>query len=461
MKRNINNALSFKKYTKRLFSISLFFLFISQGYSQTYLPKKAKLKTITYSDYTISGYVLKNQFVEDQKLTFIARTNSYGVYLTDTILSGRYFYNDDGNSYIEGIRAKRGHNVNSITEGIFKVANTNNKVGITTKKREGEKLGIIVVELTYYEIDYYDYSKSENITLILRKLTDNKFSLKIKYESLIVETVIPYSLDSEVSDNFRNDILDSKKVTLSFNNGDVFTGMVKSSSKLPPYSDYDAPYAPDNGEYRYGSGEVSTGVFEYNNYLERFYLGEGVTVFTDGSICNGDWLYDQNLTNSEQERIYSKDRTPTEMQNMAKSIIEEKERKLQEEKAAQEQAEKERFRQQQLRRTKLIEKYGEYYGNKISEGELVLGMSQEMVNEYWPKKYFSISNINRNHNKTEIWEFDKNKLQREIIKEGKESGNEDGALSAILLLNFSEQLGGIDSPKMLVFKNNELTDIYR
>jgi len=88
-------------------------------------------------------------------------------------------------------------------------------------------------------------------------------------------------------------------------------------------------------------------------------------------------------------------------------------------------------------------------------------MSQEMVNEYWPKKYFSISNINRNNSKTVIWEFDKNKMQREIIKEGKENGNEEGALAVILMLNLSGQLGGLDAPKMLVFKNNKLTDIYR
>jgi len=460
MKRNINTVLSFKKYIKRLFLISLLFLFITNCYSQANLPKGAKLKTIKYSDYNISGYVYKKQFVENQKLTLFTSTNSY--HTNDTILSGKYFCTDDGNSYIDGMKKTRTYNSISRTKGIFKVTNTKNGIGISANRKEGQKLEILCEDHIYYQIDRNNYSNNnysnnnDNSTFILQKLQDNKLSLKIKYETLILETIIPHSIDPEIKYDFHQDILDSDKVKLSYKNGDDFIGLVK---KTHCYNN--DQWAPKNGEYRYASGEVSTGVFGCNSYFKRLYLEEGATEFTDGSIGNGDWLFQQNLTNSEQERIYSKNRSPTEMRNMAKSIIEEKDKKLRAEKTAREQIEKEKLQQQESYRNKLVKKYGEYYGNKISERELVLGMSQEMVNEYWPKKYFSISNINRNNSKTVIWEFDKNKMQREIIKEGKENGNEEGALAVILMLNLSGQLGGLDAPKMLVFKNNKLTDIYR
>ena len=73
MKRQINTVLSFKghkQYNKIFFLISLLFLLISQIYSQTNLPKRAKLKTITYSDYTITGYVSKKHFVNGQKVQY-------------------------------------------------------------------------------------------------------------------------------------------------------------------------------------------------------------------------------------------------------------------------------------------------------------------------------------------------------------------------------------------------------
>lgn len=460
MKNSINYVLSLKRYTKSLLLITLLVLLFPNIYSQTNLPKRAKLKTIMYSDYAISGYVYKKEFVEGQKLTFFARPNSNKI-----VLSGRYFYDDNRNSYIEGTRIQRGNLINNRTNGIFKVTNTKNERGITTNKKEAHELVIQLEDLKYYQDNLYyigDHAGYGN--LILQKLPNNKYSLKIKYKVLVLETIIPYSKDLVGRSEYTKEILNSNTVKLSFTNGDVFDGKVKSTSKLPAYCDFYytyVPYAPDSGEYRYASGEISTGIFNCDNYFERFYLEKGVTVFTDGSKINGDWVFEQNLNSSEQKKIYSKDRTPTEFHNMAKSIIEEKNKKLIEEKAAKEQAEKEKLQQQQLWRSKLIEKYGEYYGNKISDGQLSIGMSQEMVNELWPKIFFNISIINRTNNQTVIWKFDKNKMQREIIKKAKENGNEDGAAALIIMFNLSEQLGGLDSPKMLVFKNNKLTDIYR
>ncbi len=434
---------------------------INYSYSQTTLPKRAKLKTIIYSDYTISGYVYKKQFVEDQKLTFLATTNSYNT--NDTILSGRYFYADDGNSYIDGIRINSSFHINSRTKGIFKVTNTKNELGITANKKEGHNLVILLDSLTYYKDSRYYYNNTYDYgTLILQKLPNNKFNLKITYKDLTLETNIPFELDEGINyHSLNNYIKKSREVKLSFKNGDIFIGTVKNASKLYGCDYYKAPYAPDKGEYRYATGEVSTGIFECNNYFNRFYLKEGVTVFADGSTCNGDWLFQSNLTLSEQERIYRNGKSPTEMRNMAKKIIEEKERKLLEKELAEKKAEQERLQKQIVRRKKLISKYGEYYGKLISEGKIVDGMSQEMVNEMFKKEYFDISTIVRNNQMTKIWRFSKEKMQLEIMKEGAKSKHKEGALALILMMNFTEKMGGLDIPQMLIFTNDKLTDIYK
>lgn len=217
-------------------------------------------------------------------------------------------------------------------------------------------------------------------------------------------------------------------------------------------------------------------------------------IFSDGSIKNGNWLEIYNLNQREYDKVLEV-KSPARKLALAKELYKNKQYynalykadielsnenyliakdwynialdiKPEAAEYINSQIDKidklyKELIQELIRKKELIKKYGEYYGNKIIEGELALGMSQEMVNEYYPKEHFNISYINRNNNKIIIWEFDKKKMQGEIIKEGIENGKEEGALAIILMLNLSEQLVGLDVPKMLVFKNNKLTDIYR
>jgi len=84
---------------------------------------KGSLKTIKYKDkeYCAIGYVYDNQFVAGQKLTFLGFTDNK---LKDTIVSGKYFCNDDGTSYIDGIwKIYNGNDNITVTKGIFNITN--------------------------------------------------------------------------------------------------------------------------------------------------------------------------------------------------------------------------------------------------------------------------------------------------------------------------------------------------
>jgi hypothetical protein len=466
MKRLINTSFTLiREHKKSLCSISLLFLFIISSYSQSALSNKGKLKTIVYenNDYGAIGYVDKKKFQEGQELTFVAKVRMYGLDLNmqDTIVSGRYYCADDGASYIDGIKKiNRGFGNSIIMKGKFLITNNKNEIGVTANKKEGDKLIILIEDLAFYKTindNYYGY----NDTISLQKLTDNKYFLKINYKNLTLETTIPFVVDKNSNSyDFDNYVKKSEQVKLSFRNGDLFTGTVKEPGS---YDHYSANFIPDSGEYKYATGEVFNGKIYYSNVFYRFLPYKGSIVFTDGTIDDENWLknYVYILSYTEQEDLFRECKSLTELRDKTKIIYDKKKKKIEQEEKEKEKARLEKLQKHLNRQEELVTKYGDYYGNKILEGELALGMSQEMVNEYWPKKHFNISYINRNNNKIEIWAFDKKKMQGEIIKEGKDNGQEDGALGTILMLNLSEQLGGLDVPKMLVFTNNKLTEIYR
>jgi len=581
MKHHINTILSSKKNRKSFFLISLLFLFLTNGYSQTNLPKRAKLKTIIYSDYTISGYVYKKHFVNGQKVT------SLSLKTQDTILSGNYFVSNNI-GYIKGIWKGNTINGTTHTKGLFKVSNSNNEIGLTTTSKKADSLQIETEDVFYYQGFRNKYPAS------LKKLPNNDYTLKINYNDkhrieknniISLELIVNKSLIKKYGfysiDDF---IFNTTEVKQTFANGDIFIGKVEKDGrnkdnmiitnpkegkfihsqgyideeemvKQPDnnykyqviYSDRvkdnafskleiivnqnliekygfwatsdfinnttDVKYTYKNGNIFIGkvkntidtitnsvNSQLSEGVLKYytgeefqGNLSGQWYCDipiSGKMIFSNGDIENGNWLKKYNLNQEGYDKVLEV-KSPTRKLYLAKDLHKEKRYKNAINKAElaisnenyliakdwystamdikpvqfvylNSQIEKiDNLYKKQVRERELVKKYGNYYGKKIIEQELVQGMSQDMVNEYWPKKYFNISYINRNNNKTVIWEFDKNKMQREIIKEGKENGNEEGALAVILMLNFSGQLGGIDAPRMLVFKNNKLTDIYR
>jgi hypothetical protein len=431
-----------KKQIKFVLLIALLFGFINNSNSQTTSEKKGSLKTISYGehegdydkeyDYVAIGYVNNNQFVENQILTFLTNRNKKQA---DTIVSGRCFYAEDGNSYIDGIWKKHeyeGRNkIKKIIrcKGVFKVSNNKNSIGITTNKKIGEEP-------------------------IIKTISNTNYILEIIDPELKLETPINNLDEQEINSSFFEDyILKSKQVKLTIKNGDLFLGTVKRNTD---YSYIPTEFVPNNGEYKYTTGEVSNGEIFYSNVFYKFLLYKGSIVFNDGSVDNDLWLEKYNFDYNVMAEMYRNSKSLNEIRNKAKSMGEEKGKELRENKILQEQLmEKIRQNKQKLK-TKLIAKYGENIGNKISQGELEAGMSKSIVSDVWKEEYFTVSNIVRNSQNFEIWEFNSDKMATDLLKEyGKDAYN------VYLGISLAEQFGKINIPKTLIFKNDKLTDIYR
>lgn len=453
----------YQNVKKIIFTIVLMFTTIiivnAQEQSETTsLPKKAKRKTIKYTEYqyAATGYVLNEQFVEGQKITFFD---------TDTIISGKYLIKDRI-PYIDGtINLNR---EGSIKTGLFKVTNNENNE-LVPIPNIASKLNIEISDIYYYQDIDRNHKRDYFGTLILKKLPDNTFSINIKYKDFILETTIPSLSLKEFDYNdameyLKSEIIKSEKVKLSYNNGNVFIGSVVHKYDFSTNDEDSSPnYIPDSGEYKYATGEVSSGIFFCCSY-QKAYLDKGTTIFADGTIEKDDWWKNYDLGSSEIERIYKNSKSPTEMLNEAKRINLEKNKKRQKSEIATNQVKKENLLKQQAYKKILIAKYGNYYGNEISQRHLIIGMTKAMVNEVWKKEYFNISTVLRNNQIIEIWVFNKEKMQMDIINEGiKNKGKEGGeaAFNTILMMNlYEEQFGKITFPKKLVLNNNKLTDIY-
>jgi len=572
----------FKKSIKK--NVCLLFLFFTtiSIYSQTTIPKRAKLKTLIYSDYSILGYVYKKQFVNGQDVTIKSlKTN-------DTIISGNYF-TDNNFGFINGVWKRNSTNGITYAKGLFVISNSNNVIGLNTKTKESDSLQIKTESISYYKgfrntkPAFLEKLPNNNYSLIIDYSKDNDKKSKNKIVKLELEIDKPlikkygfYSIDDF--------LFYTPNVKQTFSNGDVFIGVLDNLSTdennaikynrkegkfiyskgplineelikqnngnymyrciysesgnnvfeklelninkkdIEKYgfwatSKYienieDVKYTYRNGNVFIGkventfdsntdgiSSKLTDGLLKYptgetfqGNISGQWYCGipiSGEITLSNGNIKKGNWLKKFDLTQAEYNKVL-KVESPTKKLSLAQKLYIEREYtnsidnaklaisyenyskakgwfkralklKPNDSEYLNSQIDKvDELLKKQARKKELIKKYGQYYGSKIANGELVLGMSQEIVNEYYPKKYFNISYINRNNNKIIVWEFDKQKMQNEIMKDGKKKGEEEGALAFLLMLNLADSMGmgEMEIPQMLMFTNNELTDIY-
>lgn len=433
MENKINLPNVLKKEIKLILLLVLFFGFINISNAQ----KNASLKTIFYGeyegdsgkeyDYVAIGYINNNQFEENRTLTFLTNLNHK---LADTIISGRCFYGQDGNAFIDGIW-KNCTDIKTIRlKGIFKVSNNRNGIGISTNKKIGEEPFATMIPNTNY-------------------------NLEIKYKALKLETSINNLVEQRVFNNtFKDYIINSKEVKLTFNNGDLFNGTVIESYRCGYKF---ADFVPNKGEYKYLGGEVANGEFYCSGLNFPFLLYKGTIVFQDSFVGNESWLKQYNLSSSEIEQMYINSKSITDMRNKAQIIGEERGKEAQEKKILHEQLiEKIRQNKQKLK-NKLVAKYGENIGNKIFQGKLEAGMSKSMVSEVWKEEYFTVDNIVRDSQNFEVWEFNSGKMATDLINE---YGKED-AYNIYFSLTFASEFGEIRIPRKLIFKNGKLTDVYK
>lgn len=449
--------------------ISVFFLasniLVAQNSDSTSnIPPKAKLKTINYyyyvksnnernseydvkineyKNYSIVGYVFKKEFVIGQKLSFYSNQES-----SVEFLNGNYYCSEDGNAYINGIwkYRKRDNRYNNsfIIKGTFRINNNINRIGINTENSEKNKLEIFLDKIESYQENY-----DEGKHLIINKKSDNLYS--IKFGDLSFDTSIP-NLKKDILDNNVNInkyVEEANQVKIEYENGDVFIGKAKREYN----SSFDKYISKAiEGEYRYSSGEIFVG------NLETYYHGwptKGTMTFNDGSIEVGYWL---NKYKYDEEEM-SKGKTPTEKHDIAIRSNKDELQKQEEKKLIKEHEQQKRLQEEKALKNKLINKYGNYWGNLIFKKEYTPGMTKEMVLEFSNENYYKISKVIRNGSSIEIWEFDKEKMENETIKEN----GKEGVVSLLALSYFEGSgIGNIESRfPTLVFTNGKLTDVYQ
>ena len=430
MTNQINlSKLLMQKKIRPILLIALLFGFINISNAQ----KKGNIKTISYGenegeyDYVAIGYVNNDRFIENETVTFLTNINHK---LADTIVSGRCFYGEDGNSYIDGIWKNYTDKKIIRLKGVFKVSNNKNGIGISTNKKIGEEP-------------------------FAKMIPNTNYNLEIKYIALELETSINNLVEQGLYNNTFNDyIIESKKVKLTFNNGDLFTGTVKEAYKCGFNS---ADFVPNKGEYKYLVGEVANGEFYCSGFNITFLLDKGTIVFQDSSVGKDSWLEQYNLSNNEIQAIYKDSKSLTELRNKAIIISAERGKEAKEKKILQEQLVENIRQNKQRLKNKLVTKYGEIIGNKIFQGKLEAGMSKSMVSDVWKEEYFTVSSIVRNSQNFEVWEFNSGRMATDLIKE---YGKED-AYNIYFGLTFAVEFGEISIPRKLIFKNDKLTDVYR
>jgi hypothetical protein len=497
--------------------VSFLLIFQANAQQKMPLPQNAKLKTIKFNEfnYAVKGYVINENFVEGQKITFleteekeidvpiIGGVNSNT--LTDTIISGIYFIKDDI-SYLEGkkeeIKEYRNRTKKRIvTKGLFKISNSvyknaseyeklNDKVSIKDERsvlsvspltkdkywqeirKNLNKLPITLLTATSLEIeivDVYSYQgyleTNTSLTSINVQKQGDNYNLKIDFRDRTLETIISYDalkknnlLDFNF-DNFSylNKIIEnSKNEKLTFKNGNIFTGKVY-------YNEY--IYNPNEGEYRFTNGDIVFGQvrfdFDKADLAGYYNLGlnkDSKTTFADGNVVYGDWAekYEKMLPSNEWNEILKNSKTLTEVRDKCENNEKYQNSVLEQKRKQQDAkiAKKENQIAELEYKNTLIKKYGTNWGNLIFQKVFTLGMTKEMVLEFTYGKAYKISEATRDGKYIEIWEFDPQKFAQEIAKK-------EGA-TALSLLSMYEEIGMIDIKSKfpnLIFTDNKLSAI--
>ena len=212
---------------RRLFCV-LSLLFVSAGFafSQTPLPKGAKLQTIEHksTDYIAIGYIHKNQFVEGQKITFYSKDTR------DTIISGRYT-KIGINAYIDGVWRKNTDKGMTRTKGVFRVANYNG-IGLSIKPKEWKPLTIEATEIYRYQGFRNKYpavlekQRKDGTYLLTVRYTDRKEANDVIKKELIVSKDFIEKYGFFAIDEF---IFYTTDIKNYHNNGDIFIGTVENT----------------------------------------------------------------------------------------------------------------------------------------------------------------------------------------------------------------------------------------
>ena len=453
--------------------------------------------------YSIVGYVRKKQFVENQTITI-----RYGVgeNLEGIIASGIY-YVKDGTAYLEGTfntylrykwsrdwsiygnnsRARDGGYIDKhypiYLKGIFRISNAEEGNGLEVKSK-GE-LRLTPVEVKEYSLrgENMVIHKKQGNTIIYPFFIEgysNIKSIELHERDSTPETSI---VNFESGDRFEGaidyGIIDSvvfvvghegliKSGTYYYTNGDKFEGTavdykyyadsIKVYPKLGTYyyangDKFEGTFSddePDSGTYYYANGDKFIGdlTTKFRSSVRKEkpmpIFTDGKTIFADGEEVEGNWLHkyesgigSQGAAADSLEYHLNHSKTLIELRDGVRRAYALKKR---EEAILAEQKRKEKA---ELKK-RLVAKYGSRYGTLLANGEIAVGMTEEMVCEVVIKGLYKISRTVRNGRTITLWYYD----DREYSAFVAFTGYFDKRL--LLAPSF---------PSAMTFVNDRLTDI--
>lgn len=332
----------------------------------------------------------------------------------------------------------------------------------------------------------------EDAGCLYMELNDDPKS-QLKKEIILVKDKL--SIDNQSYWELKTFLNNMYEVRWYYKNGDTFIGNATYEVKTA-----------NGGKSETITELITTGIYTYSNgdYFEgdlshEFYCGfpvDGTFHFKDGTSINGSWLKDYDLTESQCNHIRTL-RFPSDARNIAKGYYDDNlYQKLTE--GAKEAKEEKRYEEaeelyraaQKLRpdaepwdeilselkelieedsfRQEMISKYGDYYGPKVAECEIEIGMSKSMVVDAFSTDpvltlIYKVSNKTDSANNVhEIWQYDYSQFEKSL-KEG--SGLEE--LAYKVLNKFGSSFGfdlerefdRFVKYKYLDFKDDTLVDL--
>ncbi len=257
------------------------------------------------------------------------------------------------------------------------------------------------------------------------------------------------------------------QATIYFANGDRYSGPIYHQHSIwhigtLQTSTTTIPYIT----YHWHNGDYFEGTATLKGY--RIIPIKGKMTYADGTHDN-DWsiryeeidyfTYETTLTQFRE--IIAKKREKERLVELAEQQYKaEQARKEAELKAEQARKEAEKAEKEAERKRKIIQKYGQKYGQLIIDKELALGMTKEMCEQVVHFEYYDVQTYSSGGHTYEKWTYNSARLKGEVFRQDAEAVKFFNAMS-ILLWCTGNSMDNIAAPyKMLKFTDGKLTDMY-
>lgn len=262
-------------------------------------------------------------------------------------------------------------------------------------------------------------------------------------------------------------------VKQEYHNGDVYQGAAYVSNVAGKYQIH-----PTNGTYTFANGDSFTGDLSKGTYCGIPIAGK--YTFNDKTTANGiEWLTILNLPEKEADRL-SKLRFPSAIRDSAlkwqeELLFRQKEQEFIQYLSAADSAEfegkwkdaEEYYRQalkikpdkteleEDIRRVRLIDKYGYANGLNMINGEIKLGMTKQMVLDMLPEDIVKSYKVSR-----EIWLDDEYETWKyEYDHSAALIGALFGDYGLGYALGYEERRAAMTRYKYIRFKNNKVVEL--